>query len=74
MIRGLIHYSDECKVLGKFETNYTSAQPMKNRGSNPIPKIGFHKKQENHTIIENIWDELHMVEPKKVSAFNNEAP
>ena len=38
------------------------------------PKKGFQKKQENHTIIENMMDELHMVKPKKVSAVNHKAP
>ena len=61
MIHGLRHSSDECKVLGEFLTKYAADQPTKNRGSNTIPKKGFHKKQENHTIIDNMVDELHMV-------------
>ena len=41
--------------------------------SNPIPKKGYQKKQHNHAIIDNMMDELHMVESKKVSAVNHEA-
>ena len=61
-------------VLGEFGTMYAASQTTKNRRSNPIPKKGFNKKQENHTIIDNMVDELHMVESKKVSAVNHEAP
>ena len=74
MIHGIGHSSDECKVLGEFGTKYAAAQPTKNRVTNPIPQKGFQKKQENHTIIENMMDELHMVESKKVSVVNHEAP
>ena len=42
--------------------------------TNPIPKKEFQKKQENHTIIDNMMDELHIVESKNVSAVNHEAP
>ena len=41
-------------------------------GETPYLKKGFHKKQENHAIIDNMMDELQMVESKKVSAVNNE--
>ena len=61
MIRGLGHSSDEYKVLVKFGTKYPADQPMKNRGSNPIPKKGYQEKQDNRAIIDNIVDELHMV-------------
>ena len=74
MIHDLRHYADECKVLGEFGTTYASAQPTKNCRSNTIPRKGFQKKQENHTTIENVVDELHIVESKKVSAANHEAP
>ena len=67
------HSSDECKILGKFGTKYYASQPTKNRGSNPIPKKGYWKKQEHHTIIDNMVNELHMFESKKVSAVNHEA-
>ena len=73
MIYGLIHYSDECKVLGEFGTKYAAAQPTNNHGRNPIPRKRFQKKQENHTIIDNIVDELHIVESIKASAVNHEA-
>ena len=74
MIHGPGHYSDEYKVLGELGTKYIAAQPTKDRGSNPIPRKGYHKKQENHTIIDNVMDVLCMVEFKKVSAVNHEAP
>ena len=74
MIHGLGHYSDEFKVLGKFGTKYAAANPTKNRGRNPTPKKGYHKKQYNHDIIDNMVDEIHMVESNKVSAVNHEAP
>ena len=67
------HSSDECKVLDKFETKYSAAHPTENRRSNPIPKKGSQKKQEKHTIIDNLVDELHMVESKKVSVVNHKA-
>ena len=53
MIHGSGHSSDECKALGEFGTKYTAAQPTKYRGRNPIPIKRFHKKQENHNIINN---------------------
>ena len=74
MIRGLGNSSDEYKVLGEFGTKYPADQLMRNHGSNPKPKFCFQKKQENHTIIENMVDELHIVESKKVRAVNHEAP
>ena len=63
----------EFKVLGEFETKYAAAYPGKDRGSNPIPSKRFQKKQDNHTIINNVVDELHMIESKKVNAVNHEA-
>ena len=42
--------------------------------SNPVPRKIFHKKQENHAIINNVVDEIQMTEPKKVIAVNHEAP
>ena len=56
MIHILGHSSDECKVLEKIGTKYAAAQPTKNRRRNPIPRKGFQKKQENHTIINNMVD------------------
>ena len=73
MIYGPGNYSDEYKVLGEFGTMYTTAQPTKDHRSNTIPRKVFQKKQENYTIIDNVVDELHMVESKKVSAVNHEA-
>ena len=32
------------------------------------------EQQDNHTIIYNVVDEIRMVESKKVSAVNHEAP
>ena len=74
MTHGLGNFSDECKVLGEFGTKYAADQPTNNRGSTTIPKKGYQKKQENHAIIDNMVDEIHMVEPKKVSAVNHDAP
>ena len=56
MIYGLIHYSDECKVLGEFGTKYAVAQSTNNHGRNPIPRKRFQKKQENHTIRGDDYD------------------
>ena len=74
MIHGPGHYSDECKVLGEFGTKYAAAQLTKDCGRNLIPRKEFQKKQEIHTIIDSVVDELHMIESKKVSAVNHEAP
>ena len=74
MIHCIGHSSDECKILGGFGTKYTAAQPTNNRGSNPIPKKVIRKIKINHSILDNIVDELHVVESKKVSAVNHEAP
>ena len=74
MIHGPGHSSDECKVLKTFGTKYAASQPTKDQGSNPIPRKVFYKKQDKHDIIENMVDELCMVESKKVSAINHEAP
>ena len=48
-----------------LELSTLQDHPTNNHGSNPIPRKVFQKKQENHTIIENMVDELHMVESKK---------
>ena len=74
IIHGLVHSSDECKVLGESGTKYAAAQLTEICGRNTIPKKGYHKKQESHAIIDNMLDELHMVESRKVSAVNHEAP
>ena len=74
MIHGLLNSSDECKVLVEFGTKYAAAQPKKNHGRNPVTKNVFHEKQENHTIIDSMVDELHMVESQMVSSVNHEAP
>ena len=74
MIHVLGHSSGECDFLGEFGTNYTADQPTRDHRSNPIPRKGFQKKQDNYTIIDNVVDELHMVESKKVSTVNHEAP
>ena len=74
MIPGTGHSSDEFKALGEFGTKYYAAQHTNNRGRDPIPKKRLQKKQENQTIINNMLDELCMVESKKVSAVNHEAP
>ena len=71
MIHGAGHSSDECKVLGKFGTKYDVTHPMKYRGSDTIPRKGPRKKKENHTLIDNMVDELRMVEFKKISAVNH---
>ena len=73
MSHGIGHYSDECKVLGDFGTKYAAAQLTKTHGSNRIPKTGFKGKKYNYTIIDNMVDELHMVESKKVSDLSQEA-
>ena len=74
MIHGAGNYSYGCKVLGKFGTKYAASHPDKDRVSNTINIKKFQEKQENHTIINNIVDELCMVESKNVSAVNHEAP
>ena len=61
MIHELGYSSDKCKFLGEFGTKYVVARHTKDRGSNPIPKRGFQKKQENHIIIDNMVDEFHRV-------------
>ena len=40
----------------------------------PYPVKGSIKKQDNHTIIDNAMDELRIIESKKLSAVNHEAP
>ena len=74
MIHGLVHYSDECMFFDEFGAKYAAYYHTKNHGSNPISKRGFQIKQANHTIIENMVDEIHMVESKNVSAVNHDAP
>ena len=61
-------------VLGKFGTKYDAVKPMKYLGNNPVPRKGFKKKQEKHTNTDHVVDEFHMVESKKVSEVNHEAP
>ena len=60
--------------MGEFGTNYAAAQLTKNHGSNPIPKKVYKKKQGKQSIIDNVVDELHMVESRKVIAIDHEAP
>ena len=55
-------------------TNYAAAQPIVARGSNTVPRKRFHKNDDNHTIINNVVDEIILNEPKKVSAVNHEEP
>ena len=71
MIHGAGNDYDECKVLGEFGTKYAADQPTKDRGSDPTPRKRLKKKE--HTIINNVVDELHMVESKKVSAAIHKA-
>ena len=70
MIHSVGHYSDECKVLGGFGTTYAASQITKDCGSNPVPRKIFQK----NAIINNVVGEIQMIEPKKVSAVNHEAP
>ena len=42
-------------------------------GALPYQEV-FQGKQENHTIIDSMVYELHVVESQKVSAVNHEAP
>ena len=72
MIHGAGNCYDEYKVLDEFGTKYDAAQTSKDHGSDPIPRKRLWKKQENHTIINNVVDELRMIESKKASAVNNE--
>ena len=65
MIHGVGHSSGECKVLDEFGTMYAATQPTKYHGRNPVPSKIFHKKQENHVIINNVVDEIQITEPKK---------
>ena len=74
MIHGPGHSSDEFKVLGEFGNKYVTSHITMDQGRNPIPRRGFQKKQENHTIIDKVVDELHMIESKKVSFVNHETP
>ena len=74
MIHGARHYSDEYKVQNKFGTKYAADQPTEYRKNNPVPRKMSHKKPENHTIINNVVGELCMIESKKLSAVNHEAP
>ena len=64
MIHGLVHYSDECMFFDEFGAKYAAYYHTKNHGSNPISKRGFQIKQANHTIIENMVGEHHIVESK----------
>ena len=64
MIHCLWHSSYWCSFWGKFGTEYAAAQLTKYCGINPIPKKGFRKKQDNHTIIDNMVDQLNIVESK----------
>ena len=74
MIHGAGHSSDECKVLSEFGTKYAASQPTKDHGRNPNHRKRVQEKQENHAIINNVVDEIRMIESKKVSAANHEAP
>ena len=38
LIHGPGHSSEECKVLGDFGTKYVNIRPIKDRGSNPVPR------------------------------------
>ena len=38
LIHGPGHYSDECKVLGDFGTNYSNSKPTKYHGNHHIPR------------------------------------
>ena len=60
--------------MGGFVTKYAAAQPTKDRGNNPVPRKIFHKKQENHAIINNDVDEILLNKTQKASAVNHEAP
>ena len=73
MIHGAGNCYDEYKVLDEFGTKYDAAQTSKDHGSDPIPRKRLWKKQENHTIINNVVDELRMIESKKVSDVNHES-
>ena len=74
MIHGAGHSSGECNFLGEFLTKYSEYHPTKDQGGDPIPRKMLQKKQENHTITNNVADELRIVGSKKVSAVNHEAP
>ena len=74
MIHGDGHSSNEGKILGKFETKYDASHPTKDSRRDPISRSMFHKKQEKHTIIDNMVDEVRIIESKKVSAVNHKAP
>ena len=60
--------------MGKFGIKYAAAQPTKDHRSDPVPWKMFHKKQENHTFINNEVDEIHIIESKTVRAINHESP
>ena len=48
MIHGAGHYSGEYKVLDKFGTKYTAAQPTKDHGSSPIPRKRLKKNKKRY--------------------------
>ena len=74
MIHSAGHSFDKFKVLGNFGTKYNAAHTTKDRGSNTIHRYLFQKKQENHAIINSVVDEIRMIESRKLSAVNHEAP
>ena len=65
MIHGDEHSSDECKVLGEFGTKYAASYPTKDRGSNLIPRIIFHKNKKTRLLLTICLMKYKWVNPKK---------
>ena len=73
LIHGPVYSSEECKVLGDFETKYANIRPNKDRGSNPVPRGEFNRQMENNDIVNKSVGEILLTENQKLSAAR-EAP
>ena len=58
LIHGPGHSSEECKVVGDFETKYANSRPTKDGRNIPMPRKKIDRHQENNAIVKNAVDEI----------------
>ena len=67
LIHGPIHSSDECKVLGDFDSKYVIKRHTKDFGHDTVKINKFNRQQDNNAIVNSEVDELLLKENQKVN-------
>ena len=63
---GPVNYSDECKALGDFGSNYSKVRPTKYQRQETTIKKKYGRQQENNAIVQHAVDDIFLQDKEKI--------